>query len=260
MRTKHTVAVGVGFVVALFAALVAVPEEVGAQELAQVYELEAKQGAQQALESALRRHSQWRENNGDPWDWNVYQVVQGKNNGTYIIRSSGHSWEDFDSYWQGFGAEAGDHYNAVVNPVVKSTKAYIAETDTALTYARQGDYNLFDVTTYKLKPGHVDDWFDAVGQITEAAEQQNFSGYAEIIDIVAGAGDSHARIVGLNENWADFEQPDPSLLEVIQKVYGEKKASEIVDQFTNAYSGTYNMVVRSRPELSVEAAGQGGGQ
>lgn len=254
MRTLTTT------VLTAIAAFLLLPGTADAQELAQVYEVTPEAGKEAALESALRHHSQWREENGDPWAWNVYQVVQGKNYGTYIIRSSGHSWEEFDQYWASFGGKAGAHYQSTVSPVVKSTKAYVAQTDTALTYAQEGDYTLFDVTTYKLKPGHADDWFDAVGQIVDAAEQQNFSGYAEVIDIVAGAGNSNARIVGLNENWADFKQPDPTLLEVVQKTYGEKKASEIVNQFTNAYSDSYNMVVRARPELSVEAAGEGGGQ
>lgn len=247
-------------VAALVAALLTLPETGEAQNLVQVYELTPKDGQQAAFEAALQRHGEWREANGDPWKWDVYQVVQGENHGAFMVRSWGHSWSDLDAYSEGFGREAVDHYNATVAPLVKETKSYVSKVDTARSYFHPGNWSLAEMFTYKLKPGKSEEWLEAVQAIRDAYEQENRSQYFETFNRPVGAGVSHARIAVLHENYADFRDEDWSPLEVVQAVYGEEKAEELSDQYYDSYSALYNMVLRPRPDLSVQAAGEGGGQ
>lgn len=247
-------------VAALIAALFTLPETGEAQHLVQVYELTPKDGQQAAFEAALQRHGEWREANGDPWRWDVYQVVQGENHGIFMVRSWGHSWSDLDAYSEGFGGEAVDHYNATVAPLVKETRSYISEVDRARSYFHPGGWSLAEVFTYKLKPGKSEDWLEAVQAIRDAYEQENRPQYFETFHRIVGAGVSHGRIAILHENYADFRDEDWSPLEVVQAVYGEEKAEELSDQYNDSYSSLYNMVIRPRPDLSSQAAGEGGGQ
>lgn len=263
MRTKHTVAVAVGFVVALLAAFFTVPEAAEAQSLAQVYEVQAKQGTKASFEAALERHAKWREENGDPWEWNVYEVVQGKDLNTYSIRSPGHSWSDFDDYGKGFGPKGGQHFQATVGPMVKSLKSRIVRLDTAASHIPEvegADNPLFEVTHFKLKPGNASDFFEPVTQALDALAEQDYPEPYYVSDVVAGAGDSHAILVNQHRNWADFEEGDPSAGELIDEVLGEEKAEKLFERYNNSYSSSYSVIARPRPDLSVDAAGEEGGQ
>lgn len=247
----------------LIAGLFALPGTADAQNLAQVYEVQAKQGAEASFEAALERHAKWREENGDPWDWNVYEVVQGKHLSTYIIRSGNHTWSDFDDYGEGFGPKGGQHYQATVAPMMKSMKSYVVRVDTAASHmpeVEDADNPLFEVTTYKLKPGSASDFFEPVTQALDALAEQDYPEPYYLIDVVAGAGDSHARLVNQHRNWADFEEGDPSVGELIEEVHGEEKTEKLFERYNNSYSSSYNMVVRPRPDLSVDAAGEESGQ
>lgn len=248
---------------ALIAGLFALPGTVDAQNLAQVYEVQAKQEAEAGFEAALERHANWREENGDPWEWDVYEVVQGKHLSTYVIRSPDHSWSDFDDYDEGFGPKGGQHFQATVAPMVESMKNYIVRTDTAASYTpemEEADNPLFEVTTYKLKPGNPANFFDPLTKALDALAKQDYPEPYYVVDVVAGAGDSHARLANGHRNWADFEEGDQSVVELIEEVYGEEKTSKLFERFTNSFSSSYSMVVRPRPDLSVDAAGEEGGQ
>lgn len=226
-----------------------------AQNLAQVYKITPEQGAESGLEAALQEHANWREENGDPWQWEVYQVVQGDNYGTYVLRSSNHTWKDFDRYRQGFGPKGFQHYQATVAPMVASTKAYIAETDTSHTHWPEdpSGYTLFEVTSYRLKPGHGEEFFEAHETFFKAVTQETEDRYIGTIDVVNGAEDDYVRLVFPHEEWADFKSPERSVSDIVEEVHGEEKAQELFDQFTNSFRSYYDEVARYRPDLSVQA-------
>ena len=65
--------------------------------LARIYFIEAKVGMAAGFETALKQHAEWRKEQGDPWSWFVWQVVNGENLGSFVIRSGDHAWGDFDA-------------------------------------------------------------------------------------------------------------------------------------------------------------------
>jgi hypothetical protein len=225
------------------------------QNVAQVYMITPEQGAESGLEAAMRQHATWREEHGDPWGWNVYEVVQGKHPGTYIVRSPGHAWADFDEYTQGFGPKAGQHYNATVAPMAASTSSSIVELDTSLTHLPDdmSEYHLIEVTSYRLKPGHGQDFVEALEKAFQAVTQETEERYLGTAHVVNGAEADHVRLVVPHTSWADFKAPDRTVEDILVEVYGEDETEQLFEQFGNAYSSSYNMVVRYRPELSVEA-------
>lgn len=225
------------------------------QEKAQVYVITPQQGAESGLEAAMRRHATWREENGDPWAWDVYEVVQGENHGTYIVRSPNHTWADFDEYRQGFGAEAEDHYAATVAPMVASTSSIISAIDTSLSHLPEdpSGYTLLEVNSYKLEPGNAGEFYEAHEKFFQAITQETEERYIGTVDVLNGAEDDYVRLVYPHTSWADFEAPDRSGGDIIESVYGEEEAEQLYEQFGNGFRSTYNMVLRYRPELSVEA-------
>lgn len=99
--------------------------------LADVWTLVPKPGVGQGFEAALRDHMQWRTEAGDPWQWSVYTVETGPDVGAYVVRSSNHSWADFDAYDAGFGPEAGLRVAASFGDMIESAEHQITASDTA---------------------------------------------------------------------------------------------------------------------------------
>ena len=241
---------------ALVAALFALPVTAEAQaNKAQVYHLAPKQGAETGFEAALQNHAEWRENHDDPWTWHVYQVVQGKHLGHYIVRSGGHSWSDWDSYEQGFGQKAGQHYAATVAPLEGKSKAYVEAVDTSLVRWPQEMQHpkLISVQTYKLEPGSGEQWYAVAEAFHEAISEEDAEGYRYAISYPLEGSSGWARVVSPQENWADFAPPERSGEELMSAVHGEEKAREMLERFTDSYHDMHSMVVRYRPDLSVHA-------
>lgn len=239
---------------ALVAALFTLPATAQAQaNKAQMHHVDGKPG----FDAALERHMEWRADQGDPWGWHVYQVVQGKHAGDYVVRSGGHSWSDFDSYRSGFGQEAGDHFGAHVAPLIEKHKNYIEAVDTATVRWPEAmdDPALIEVTTYELKPGMAEQWWSAAEKFHEAIVQEDAEGYHYALTYPEAGSGGWARVVSPHENWADFEDPPRSFEELMTAVHGEEEAQQIFEDFSSATSSFHTMVLRYRPDLSIEASG-----
>ena len=48
------------------------------QELGRIWTFTPKMGQGPAFEGALRNHMEFRKAQGDPWDWEIWQVVVGE--------------------------------------------------------------------------------------------------------------------------------------------------------------------------------------
>lgn len=241
-------------VTVLAAALFALPSAATAQaNKAQVYHFEPMAGAEADFEAALQSHAEWREQNEDPWHWDVYQVVQGKHAGSFVVRSGGHTWAEFDDYGQGFGAEGQEHFAANVGPMVASTKAYVEAVDTALVRWPDDTAHapLIEVTDYELKPGSGSDWYDVAEKFHEAIVQEDATGYYHAIAYPEAGASGYARLVNPHSSWADFEDPERSFMDIMHAVYGEEETEAMGEKFTSSYSDTRSMVLRYRPDLSV---------
>ena len=122
-----------------------------ANNLAKIYFVNVKSGHDTEFVAALKEHVEWRKQAGDPWTWLVYQIVNGKNLGDFVIRSSGHSWADLDSYEE-FLAKGAVEFNKNVGPHIKSISNAITAGDTTNFnwYPNNDDVNL--ISGYHISP------------------------------------------------------------------------------------------------------------
>jgi hypothetical protein len=239
------------FLATLVAGLFALPALAQAQSnKAQVYHVEAKPG----FEEAVERHAEWRAEQGDPWEWDVYEVVQGKHYGDYVIRSGGHDWSDWDSYNEGFGQRGGERFEANVGEYVENMKAYVEAVDTTLVrWPDEMDARLVSVETYYLEPGHAQDWWEVAEAFHEAITQEDAAGYRYALSRPAAGSSGWARVVTPHANWADFAPPERQGDELMSAVHGEEETEEMFERFGNSFHSSSSMVLRHRPDLSVDA-------
>lgn len=235
--------------------LAGAPDGIEGQNLAQIYHVSPAEGAD--LAAAIGEHAQWREANGDPWTWEIYEVVQGENLGDFFIRSGGHAWADFDAYEQvEFAPAAAEHYESTMAPAVGKISSWIAVGDTAHQRLPETMENIqfFHVITWKLKPDKAQDFRDAIDQIHQAIVQSDWPVRYTFASPALGADGPQMSLVIFYENWAAFEGPEKNFDEVMAEVHGEE-AETIFQKLGTSFSSEESSVLRIRPDLSVNLGG-----
>lgn len=230
-----------------------------AQEIAQTYEFQPKDDA--AFEAALEKHAEDRMEEGDPWTWNVWEEIAGPNTGTYIVRSGGHSWGDFDTYNENFGGEAALHFEADVTSTIETTHSWIGRFDTALSRPpNDGDRVRFaEVVTYHIEPGKQAQFDDAVEQIHSAIVAADWPARYSFVDPMMGKKGPQKVGAFFFEDFADMQEPETPFMEMMGSEMGEEKAEKILEQMSSAIRSTETQLFVYRPELSVEPAEEMGG-
>ena len=235
-------------------AILAVPaSDASAQELARIYHFTPTDGG--PFQAALEKHVKDRIEHEDPWSWGIYQVVSGEDYGDFYIRSGGHDWADFDAYDQGFGSEAGLHFQVAVGPLVKDVEQWITQEDTAHSRlpaeTEWPDINLISVTTYHLQPGMEREFNDLIGTIHGAIEGADWPVRYAWADMVAGTGGPQKVLAIFHENWADFEEPETPFYQMLQDELGEDEAQDVMERFGDTFRYVENSVLRWRKDLSI---------
>jgi len=240
----------VTIVASLIAIVVSVPAVAQTANLTRQLFVEPKLGMTAEFETALKAHIEWRKSNNDPWTWSTYSVVNGDDFGQYVIRSTGHSWSDFDAYgtWETRTGDA-QHFTSTVMPFVESFRQNISSLNLGLSrpVADISAMRLFRIVFMDLSSPR--DWLGASAKITAAAEQTNWS-ERWFISQVANGGSDDAVLNFPAENWAGFEPPKRSILEMLTEAYDADEATAIMDQVEQSIRSRVTSIVQFRPDLS----------
>jgi len=240
------------FIFLFIMALGTVPAQ--GQELAQIWKFTPEMGQGPAFEGALRGHMEFRKAQGDPWDWQIYEVVVGEDVGDFYAASWNHTWEDFDAYdaFEG-GAILSAHFQATAGPTLEDMTTVITDGSQGIKKLPEDpnyEINLVNVTDFYLLPGKQASFNEALMKFDEAIKGANVPFYYTSDVPVAGGSGPVYSIAGLSSSWAEFADPDPSMEQVMMEAYGEDEAMKIFTAFSEAIHHTENFVVRYRADLS----------
>ncbi|UCH66472.1 MAG: hypothetical protein JSW63_04910 [Ignavibacterium sp.] len=220
--------------------------------LARMYYVKVKSGHGAEFAAALKEHSAWRKQAGDPWTWIVYQVANGKHLGHYLIRSGGHTWADFDDYEE-FLRKGGVEFNKTVGPHIKSVSNVITAVDTVNIDWPENwqDVNLISLITYDLKPGHGPAFWQAANKYHNAIQEHNRDAHYAFGWNVNGGSGPRVSLALPFMNWADMQGPDETMRDFMRRVMGEEEADKLFMEFNDTYTSTESMILRVRYDLSV---------
>jgi len=248
MRSVRTPVV---LLLALAAALSARPAR--AQEVARVYVMTPAPGQGAAFERALTAHAQWRKQAGDPWNWTVYQVVDGAELGSFIVRSAGHTWADLDAYDAGFGPTGGARFEADVGPLLARMTSSITTEDTSLARwpADFSKIQLVQVTRFHVKAERGQAFHATIQKAHQALVKANWPGYYAFASTVSGENGQDVIMATFHTSWADFAEPDPDFMQVLTAAYGKDQAAALMQSLDDSLWGWDSMVLRARPDMSV---------
>lgn len=226
-----------------------------AQNLARSHTFTPKQGMGAQFETAFKQHIELRKAEKDPWAWAVLTYETGPNIGSYLVRSGGHSWADFDAYEQesAFRTKVMAHWNTVVRPLIEEVSSAIIVTDTTMAnWPSDWDkINFVTLTTYRVPPAMRGQFFDHIKIAHTNLMAGGWPNYYGWSWPVSGGTSSEVTVAGFHENWADMAAPSPSFGEIMTKALGEKKMKEWGDGFVKTFARVDNVTLRWRKDLSV---------
>jgi hypothetical protein len=249
MRTNKLL---VGLLTVLCLSLISQSLFAQANNLARIYFVKVKTGHGDEFAAALKEHTEWRKQAGDPWTWYVYHVINGQNLGDFVIRSGGHTWADLDSYEE-FLAKGSVEFNKKVGPHMESISSAITADDTTNVnwYPNNDDVNLLSVITYQLKPGHGPAFAQVVNKYHNAIKDNNREGYYSFAWKVNGGSGPSVSLVLPYKNWAEMQGPEESFDAFMERVLGSEEAQKLSDEISSTYHSVESAVVRVRRDLSL---------
>ena len=237
-------------------ALAVLPGQSQAQNLSEGWVLTPKMETSAAFQEAFKSHMEFRVAQGEPWVWQTWECVVGVK--TLVI-----SWW-CDRITPGRISTSTRTVTSLWSPEPiserrwghcwKTHKNGIMQADTAFqSWPTDPAYevNLIQMITFHLIPAKGMAFQEALAKFTRPSPERTCRG-------ITGAtcpsgwgvkGNSYS-IVLLGESWADFAEPDPTMVEVVVEAYGQEEAMAIFASFAETYHKSESVMLRLRKDLS----------
>lgn len=224
-----------------------VPAGGSAQSVALRYWLTPNPESGTAVEQALLEFGAWMREGGDSWRWNLYQVVAGDELGSWVLRSSRHTWAELDSRVRGFAPLAAARFESTILPLLASATLQFEELDEDLS--RRPDQStatsIFHITEWDLEPNGEALFDEAIASMMQSHDQAGSPYYATYYKVTASNGNTVRRSRNF-PNWVGFTT-SPKFGQPLEGAYGAERAAEVWNLYGAAVRATKDFVLRSRP-------------
>lgn len=218
-------------------------------DLAWAYTMKPKMGHYDATLQALREHTQWRRDHDDPWVWDIYEIINGPDLGTFIARSGGHTWADFDAYrLEG----ANEHFRSTVTPHLESFTSVITSGDTTNVRLPEwiGEAPLYLVVNYDIANGKMESFQKGLSSYHKAIADTAHETYYYFQYFANGGTGYEVQGVFPARSFSDLAEDDPSLESVLKEYFSEMGLEAIQDLFEDAISDARAYMVMRHTDMS----------
>ncbi len=228
-----------------------------APTLAKMWRITPEPGMSDALKSALKAHAEFRTENGDPWSWNMYQLVTGEMDGSWYIRSFPHTWADMDAYRDSdFTEKALTHWNATVRQFVASYGASISRYVPEISNWPEGaTYAYYWVYTYHIRPGRTQAFKSAAQAITDVLKAEKWNDTWAFTEGLTGDSQTFSLVLG-EDGYAGFAAPDSNAYQTVAAAKGEDAAKALWAAFSDNVKRIESQIYERHADMSVAAAGK----
>ena len=242
----------------LLALAVAIPAgaQSNSKNIARIFTIRTKPGQAQQWEGGLKKMTAWYHQQNLPVTLYVWSVISGEDLGDYVLGEFGHDWADFDQMQaRGEKVGVGKEVEETVAPYTESVKmsfyTFLPNMSSPITPG-QKPMPMSEVTFFTLKPGGTEPVINVIKQAGAAMAKTHWKGngpgeWYALVD--GGEGPQLVLSVG-HENWAGFQEPSPSLTEMLAQAYGKAGANALGHEFDSHIRGIYSEIIRYRPDLS----------
>jgi hypothetical protein len=246
------------FLAACLGILVVAPGVVAQDtNLAFAYRVRVNVGQERAFEAAMREHVAFRQEQGEPFSWEVYQVAFGDDAGQYLIRTANHSWADLDTYngMGDFQRAVGDQFNSTILPFIAESSSWVTALDTAMSVMppNMDDMNVFMVNRVWVDSEGAMEMEQAMRTIRETAMANDM--HYVVLRTLVGAQGSDLALVVPSQDFAGLEEPSPGMDELLMQALGEDGMMELFGSWLSGIEETSTSIIVLRRDLSVAGSG-----
>jgi hypothetical protein len=212
-----------------------------------------KNGMTQEYEKGRKLKADWQKQQKDPAALLVFQVLTGRDTGTYIVSRDGLHWSDMDHPAISDAADT-EEFDKAVGPYVASvTDSYyeflpkFSNPDTSPLPAKYSETLIL-----RVKSGKDADFRTAVSKISGAEKKANPDQHTMVYELANGGYSGTYVLIFPHASWAGFEgNPNAKPMEqVVNEAYGPDEASTILADLDNSIESEYTEILEFRQDLS----------
>lgn len=235
------------FVTLLFLLPINLIAEESPPPLAELWMMSYKTGHGSSFYAALEEHMKFRSEQGDPRNWQAYSPVLGDDLGRVAVRYCCFEWQDQDSYrdWSQQAQKVSDHFDEHVLPHVEKFEHYFESIDWKNSHwvEASGEYRLFAVNQFNLKPGQAAEFDAARDKLSQIAINQGWATdeHSWLWATTIG-GKPQESIIIPHRNFASMGGEQDSFTRFLADQLGEDAAAAVLKQFSDAtWSSSYQI-------------------
>jgi len=241
-------------IIATLVVLLAVP--VAAQQesgtLAQEYWMKVKPGMGGEFEKGYRAHNEWHRNN-DAWPWETWQILVGENVGSYVIRTGGHDWADFDANAQTLADGGKDFGDNVIGSVESINSRVVNLLPEASSWPEGMDRPaLVTVLEYRIRYSVAADFLHAIRKINQGLKKSaSPSRRAAWFEVIRGGTEEPTYVLVFpHQGWSDMKAPPKPFWVRVEEVFGRQEADNLRAVYRKAIVSRSSLILAYRPDLS----------
>jgi hypothetical protein len=212
-----------------------------------------KNGMVKQYEEGRKQKAEWHKQQKDNQPLQVWEIISGDSNGTYIVGRTGQHWADFDKPVVPDQADL-DEYNKVVGAYVESVIPryydYLPKMSTATGSGTPSKYS--EIVIYHTRWGHGADFRTAIKRVFDAAQKTKWGVEFGWYSLANGGREGEYVLVIPHKNWADFEdKPDQKpFRDMLKEAFGQSEADSIVKLVDTSVEGATTEILEYRADLS----------
>ena len=211
-----------------------------------------KPGMTAKFEEGIKQVNAYAKSHGDTTGTAVFEVMYGPDDGTLDILIP-FKWESEDnppSYQAGLEQAIAKN----VQPYLTSAHSQLVRQMPNLGHppaSNAAPAKYYEVINLRVKPGRMDAFLAAAGQLSSAEQKFNPSPNPVLIYTTVAGGNANDVAVAIGHpNFADFGRPEKSAAEVLTAAYGAPAAHAIMNALDDTVATEDVTIVRYRPDLS----------
>jgi hypothetical protein len=224
------------------------------KSLTRMVTIKVKPGMGPQFEEGLKKFHRWEKQQNVAFTFQVWSIVSGPRTLQYAIGTSGHDWKDFDALTniapaaqEQIQADMGAYFDSVEI----SFWAYREDLSGHPPNTSEPPSAFAEVTTYFLNPGGGMAVTDAIKAADAAIKKSHWPGKPSgWFSLVNGGDGPRLAIATGHENWADFQPPETSFIEMLTEVYGQDGAEALGKKFFGGLRSWRSEIWCYRPDLS----------
>jgi len=196
------------------------------ESLEVVHRVKPVPGRTQMFEQALVEHLVWLREQGDAWRWNSWEVIVGQDTGSYVIRSGGHAWSEFDGRGS-LERRSAARWAQDVAPSVESmvSEIYLQRADISRKNENLEDATLLSTNRLLVKYDRFADFSSILAPLAQAMKSSEYVFFRW--QMLLNGGEQYILSFDFpKRTWAD-NLPQTPFWSMVADVHGEAEAERM---------------------------------